>query len=221
MKRGPLRIAALMSGGGRTVLNLQNRIEAGDVPAEIAFVVSSRLGAEGNQRCRAAGLDVRLALERDLGSMDAVHDAISRWLVEDDIDLVCLCGYLRWFRVDPPFVGRVINIHPALLPAFGGKGMYGHRVHQAVIDAGATESGCTVHFVDGRYDHGPIILRRRCPVLPEDDADALADRVFEQECIAYPEAVRLFAEDRVRLGIDGAVLIDGKPALEANASNEP
>ncbi|MHC4415480.1 MAG: phosphoribosylglycinamide formyltransferase [Planctomycetota bacterium] len=195
----PLRLATLISGGGRTLINLVDRIEAGSLPASVELVVSSRRGAPGVELARQRGLDVRTAARRDFTTEDELHDAITSWLLEKGVELVCLCGYLRWLRVDGPFQGRVMNIHPALLPDFGGKGMYGLRVHRAVLETGRNISGCTVHFVDDQYDHGPIILQRLCPVLPDDDEHSLAARVFEQECRAYPEAICLFAGGRLRL----------------------
>jgi formyltetrahydrofolate-dependent phosphoribosylglycinamide formyltransferase len=195
----PLRLGALLSGGGRTVLNLADRIADGTLAARIALVIASRADAAGVQRARSRGLEVRVADHRDYESADLLHDTITSWLLERDVQLVCLCGYLHWFRLDEPFRGRAMNIHPALLPDFGGKGMYGLRVHRAVLAAGATVSGCSVHFLDDQYDHGPIILQRECPVLPGDDEQTLADRVFEQECIAYPQAIGLFAGGRLRL----------------------
>jgi formyltetrahydrofolate-dependent phosphoribosylglycinamide formyltransferase len=198
----PLRLAALLSGGGRTLLNLADRIDDGTLPATIPLVISSRADAPGVQRARARGLDVRIAGGGDFATEEELHDAITSWLLEREVELVCLCGYLRWFRLDEPYVGRAMNIHPALLPDYGGKGMYGLRVHRAVLASGVTISGCTVHLLDEQYDHGPIILQRTCPVLPGDDEHTLAARVFEQECIAYPEAVRLFADGRLRLDND-------------------
>jgi len=195
----PLRLGALISGGGRTVLNLADRIADGTISADIALVISSRADAAGVERARDRGLAVRVAARRDFESADRLHDTITSWLLERQVQLVCLCGYLRWFRIDEPYRGRAMNIHPALLPDFGGKGMYGEAVHRAVLAAGAKVSGCTVHFLDDRYDHGPIILQRETPVLPADDEHTLAARVFEQECIAYPEAIRLFAAGRLRL----------------------
>ncbi|MHC4081080.1 MAG: phosphoribosylglycinamide formyltransferase [Planctomycetota bacterium] len=195
----PLRLGALVSGGGRTVLNLADRIADGTLTAEMALVVASRADVAAVERARARGLEVRVADRRDYEDAERLHDTITAWLLERDVQLVCLCGYLHWFRLDEPWHGRAMNIHPALLPDFGGKGMYGLRVHRAVLAAGAKVSGCTVHFLDDQYDHGPIILQRECPVLPGDDEHALADRVFEQECIAYPEAIGLFAAGRLRL----------------------
>jgi formyltetrahydrofolate-dependent phosphoribosylglycinamide formyltransferase len=114
-------------------------------------------------------------------------------------ELVCLAGFLQLLPIPDDFGNRVLNIHPALIPAFCGKGFYGHRVHEAVLAYGAKVSGCTVHFADNQYDHGPIVLQRVVPVLDDDTADTLAARVFEQECEAYPEAIRLFAEGRLRI----------------------
>jgi folate-dependent phosphoribosylglycinamide formyltransferase PurN len=105
-----------------------------------------------------------------------------------EVELVCLAGYLRRFRVDA-WRGRTLNIHPALLPDFGGQGMFGTHVHAAVLAAGRTETGCTVHWVDEEYDHGATLVQRRCPVLPGDTAETLAARVFAEECVAYPQAV--------------------------------
>src|SRR5262249_30692129 len=114
-------------------------------------------------------------------------------------DLVTLAGFLKLLKIPADFAGRVMNIHPALLPAFCGQGMYGHRVHEAVLESGARASGCTVHFVDDQYDHGPVILQRVVPVLDDDTPETLAGRVFEQECEAYPEAIRLFAADLMKI----------------------
>jgi len=193
----PLRIGALISGGGRTLLNIADRIDAGSLDAEIAVVISSRAGAAGVDRARERGFTVHVADRDSFETADAIDDAITRWLADADVDLVCACGYLRLLRIDPRFEGRVMNMHPALLPDFGGKGMYGAHVHRAVLAAGRSYSGCTVHFADDRYDHGPVILQRACPVLETDDVNTLAARVFEQECIAYPEAIRLFAQGRL------------------------
>ena len=198
----PLRIAALISGGGRTLINILDQIDAGELNASVELVIASRGEIAGVELAQARGLDVRIVRQRDFASEDDMHDSISAALIEKRIELVCLCGYLRWFRVDEPFAGRAMNIHPALLPEFGGEGMHGQVVHQAVLDSGGRFSGCTVHFVDAEYDHGPIILQRTCPVLPDDDHDALAARVFVQECIAYPEAIRLFGSNRLSVNDD-------------------
>jgi phosphoribosylglycinamide formyltransferase 1 len=201
-----LRLACLISGGGRTMLNLADRIDDGSLPASIELVVASRANAAGVEKAKQRGLNTHAVLRRDFDSDKAMHDRISHLLREHKIDLVCLCGYLRWVRIDPDFQWRFINIHPALLPDFGGPGMHGERVHEAVLKSDRTLTGCTAHFVDEHYDHGPTILQRTCPVLPGDDVPMLAARVFEQECLAYPEAVRLIAEDRVRVEDDRVVV---------------
>lgn len=198
MTNAPLRIAAMLSGGGRTLLNLLDEIDAGRLAAEVVTVISSRSTAAGVERARDRGLDVHVVAERD-------DDAVSALLARAEPDLVCLCGYLRLLRIDPWMVGRVVNIHPSLLPAHGGRGMYGDRVHAAVLEAGDAETGCTVHFVDEEYDHGPTVLQRRCPVEDGDDVDRLAGRVFAEECIAYPEAIRRIADGRVRFK-DGRII---------------
>src|SRR5262249_13978637 len=116
-----------------------------------------------------------------------------------DAGLVCMAGFLQLVQIPDDFAGRVMNIHPALIPAFCGKGFHGRHVHEAVLASGVRGSGCTVHFADNEYDHGPIILQRVVPVLDDDTPEGLAARVFEEECEAYPEAIRLFAEDRLRV----------------------
>jgi len=195
----PLHLGVLISGGGRTLMNIADGIDRGEIPATIELVVSSRRNAGGVEKANARGFDVRIASKKDFPNEDAMHSAITSWLREKQIDLVLLAGYLRLFRLSDDFRGRVMNIHPALLPDFGGHGMHGEHVHRSVLRAGKTVSGCTVHFVDDEYDRGPNILQRTCPVLPNDTDETLASRVFEQECIAYPEAIRLFAADRLRL----------------------
>ncbi|MEO1585475.1 MAG: phosphoribosylglycinamide formyltransferase [Planctomycetota bacterium] len=181
--RGPARLVCLISGGGRTVLNLQSAIDRGELNAEIPLVIASRPCA-GVERCEGRGLSTQIVA----GNLGA--QALAGLLGEARADLACLAGYLRLIPVPERWRGRILNIHPALLPKFGGPGMFGDRVHRAVLEAGETESGCTVHVCDDRYDTGPVIVQRRCPVLTDDTPETLAARVFEQECIAYPEAIR-------------------------------
>lgn len=187
--RRPLRLGVLLSGTGRTLVNLCERIAAGTLAAEVAVVVSDRADAPGLQR--AADLGLPHHVTRD-------GDTTFALLRAHRVDLVCLAGYLRLLRIPLDFAGRVLNIHPALLPRFGGKGMYGHRVHEAVLAAGERESGCTVHLCDDEYDHGRVLLQTRVPVLPGDDADRLAARVFAAECEAYPAAIAAWAAARER-----------------------
>lgn len=186
---GPLRLACLVSGGGRSVLNLQDRIERGELPATIGLVLSTREGVPAIDRARARGLPVREVPTEPRATLDDRVDAALR---EAGTQLVVLAGYLRLFRVQG-WRGRCINIHPALLPRHGGKGLWGHHVHEAVLAAGDRESGCTVHWVDEQYDHGETILQRRCPVVAGDTAATLADRVFAEELVALPEAIRRVA----------------------------
>ena len=132
--------------------------------------------------------------------------ALAEILDDAAVDLVCLAGFLSMWTVPDRYLGRVMNIHPALLPSFGGKGMFGHHVHEAVLKRGCKVSGCTVHFVTNEYDAGPIIIQKCVPVFDTDTPDDLADRVFETECEAYPEAIRLFAAGRLDIA-DGIVHI--------------
>jgi formyltetrahydrofolate-dependent phosphoribosylglycinamide formyltransferase len=196
MSHDPLRLAVLISGGGRTLLNLHQRIVEGSLHAVITSVVSSRGDAAGVTRSRDAGLTT-VVVERRRMSPDAFQREVTQAIA--GVDLVCMAGFLSLWQIPDEFYGKVINIHPALLPEFGGAGMYGRRVHQAVLAAGKKISGCTVHFCDNQYDHGPIILQRTVPVLTTDTPDTLAVRVFEQECVAYPEAIQLFADGHISL----------------------
>ncbi len=188
-----VRLAVLLSGGGRTLQNLIDRIAEGSLAARIEVVISSDPAASGLDRARKAGLPavaVDRKSHRDAGSFSrAVTEALGRHA----FDLVLLAGFVHLYLFPEGWQGRVLNIHPALLPEFGGKGFYGRRVHEAVLRSGAKESGCTVHFADHRYDRGPIILQRKVPVLPNDTPEALAERVFREECVAYPEAIRRVA----------------------------
>lgn len=192
--RVPLRIVVLLSGSGRTLQNFLDLRARGDLPLEVVLVVGSRPDAFGLERARQAGLPWLVVRRRDFPADEDFTRVVFDACRQARADLVVLAGWLCLLRPIPAdFRGRVVNIHPALLPAFGGKGFYGDRVHEAVLAAGATETGCTVHLVDDEYDHGEVLLQRRVPVLPGDDAHALADRVFEAECEAYPEALRRLA----------------------------
>ncbi|KPK83679.1 MAG: phosphoribosylglycinamide formyltransferase [Phycisphaerae bacterium SM23_33] len=199
----PIRLGVLLSGGGRTLLNILEYIKAGKLPAQVAVVLASR-DCKGVERARAAGLEVHVVPYKEMPDLETYSARLVGLLDAARVDLVCLAGFLSFWRIPDRYLGRVMNIHPALLPRFGGEGMYGHRVHEAVLAAGCKVSGCTVHFVNNEYDAGPIIVQKAVPVLEGDTPDTLAARVFEQECVAYPEAIRLFAEGRVK--IDGSVV---------------
>lgn len=178
-RRAP-RLGVLLSGGGRTLVNLADRIRDGRLAAEIVCVIADRPQALGLARAEERG--IRAECLRD-------NAAIWARLRAAKVDLVLLCGYLRLLPIDREFAGRVLNIHPSLLPAHGGKGMHGHHVHEAVLAARDAESGCTVHVCTDEYDRGPIVLQQRVPVLPIDTPDSLAARVFAAECEAYPLAI--------------------------------
>lgn len=187
--RGPARLAVLISGGGRSLLNICDRIDDGTLNACVPLVIASRPCA-GVDRAKARGLHVEIVRGR------IPADRLSALLDAHRVHWVVLAGYLQLIDIPPAYRGRIVNIHPALLPKFGGPGMYGHHVHQAVIAAGEHTSGCTVHLVTENYDEGPIILQRSCPVLSTDTPDTLAARVFEQECLAYPQALGMLIEGR-------------------------
>ncbi|MBI2194953.1 MAG: phosphoribosylglycinamide formyltransferase [Planctomycetes bacterium] len=199
MPKLPLRLGVLLSGTGRTLENLFERIEAGQIPAQIVVVIGSRADAPGLARARRRNVPAEVVRPRDYTDVPSFSAAITRSLEAHAADLAVLAGFLHFYSVPKSFENRVINIHPALLPAFGGKGFYGHHVHEAVLDAGVKISGCTVHFADAEYDRGPIIVQRTVPVLEGDTPDTLAVRVFEQEKEALPEAIRLIAEGRLRV----------------------
>lgn len=192
-----LRLGVLISGGGTTLQNLAEVIAKGELDAEIACVIASNAACFGIERAKRLNLPVHVITRKTAGTLEAFSDGIADTLRRYSVDLALMAGFLSLWTIPADFEGRVLNIHPALLPKFGGKGMHGHHVHEAVLAAGETESGCTVHFADNTYDTGPIILQKKVPVLPGDTADALAARVFEQERLAYPEAIRLVAEGRV------------------------
>jgi len=194
-----LRLGVLISGGGRTMMNILNCIKRRELNAEIAIVISSLSTVGGVTRARDAGLPLKVIRRRDYPDIDAFSERIIGELDTAKVDLVVQGGWLCLWKIPARYENRVMNIHPALLPGFGGKGMWGHHVHEAVLAAGCKVSGCTVHFCTNEYDRGPIIVQRTCPVSDDDTADTLAERVFEQECMAYPQAIRWFAEDRLQV----------------------
>ena len=202
----PLKLGVLISGGGTTLMNLVNEIKSGSLNAEIPLVISSRAEAAGVEKAQKAGLKVVVIRKKDFDDIESFSKKIEDELIAAKIELVIQAGWLCLWRIPERFENKVMNIHPALLPGFGGRGMWGHHVHQAVIDAGVKVSGCTVHFCNNQYDSGPIIIQQCCRVEETDTADTLAKRVFEQECIAYPQAIKLFIENRLSV-INGKVRI--------------
>lgn len=191
-----LRVAVLISGSGRTLQNFIDLSREGELPVEIVLVISSLVGVKGIDRAEAAGIPAKV-IRRNQQDPAAFSQQITEAIDAAGADLVCLAGFLSMWEIPPQYENKVMNIHPALLPRYGGKGFYGHHVHEAILAAGEKESGCTVHFANNEYDAGPIILQKKVPVMPDDTADTLAARVFEQECVAYPEAIRLFAAGRL------------------------
>ena len=195
----PIKLAVLVSGSGTTLQNLIDHIASGHLAAQIQLVVGSRPELTGLQRARDADLPHTVVDRKRYPDCPDFSSHVFDRIDDARVDLVCLAGWLCLLDLPARYSGRVMNIHPALLPAFGGKGMYGNKVHEAVLAHGCKVSGCTVHFVDGSYDSGPIILQRCCPVLDDDSAQTLARRVFEEEKIAYPQAISLFARDRLKI----------------------
>jgi phosphoribosylglycinamide formyltransferase-1 len=193
----PIRLGVLISGGGTTLLNILEYINQGRLNAEVALVISSRSTVAGVERAKNAGLDVKIIRKKDLPDIDEFSKRIEQELAAANIDLVVQGGWLCLWKIPARYENRVMNIHPALLPSFGGQGMWGHYVHEAVLKAGCKISGCTVHFCTNEYDKGPIIVQRTCQVKNDDTPDTLAARVFEQECIAYPQAIKLFADGKL------------------------
>jgi len=182
-----VKAGVLLSGSGRTLQNFLDRAARGWRVLDIRCVIADRDDAYGLERARSAGIPAHVA--RD-------PEQIYALLRRSGVELVLLAGYLRLLPIASDFAGAVMNIHPALLPAFGGKGFYGDRVHRAVLESGAKESGCTVHLCDAEYDHGPILVQKRVPVLPNDTPESLAARVFAAECEAYPAAIEEWAKRR-------------------------
>lgn len=201
----PTRIAVLVSGQGRGS-NMQAIVDAcrsGKIDGDVALVVGVNDQAPAMQRARDAGVTALAISPKDFDSPEGYDAALLKTMSENRIDLICLAGYMRVLGqpVVDAFRGRIMNVHPALIPSFCGKGMYGHHVHEAVIARGVRVTGCTVHFVDEDYDTGPIILQTVVLVEQDDTPDDVAARVLAQEHKTYTDAIALFAEGR--LTIDG------------------
>jgi len=196
--RSPLRVGVLISGGGTTLANFLSERTNDRLPIEIPIVLADR-DCSGVGRALQAGLACEVIPRRSFSDTAAFSGAVFERLRKAKCDLVTFAGFLARLDIPEDFAHRVMNIHPALIPSFCGKGMYGHHVHEAVIARGCKVSGCTVHFADSEYDHGPILVQKCVPVLDDDTASSLAARVFEAECEAYPEAIRLFAAGRIRV----------------------
>jgi phosphoribosylglycinamide formyltransferase-1 len=192
----PIRLAVCVSGEGTTLQNLIDQIKARRLKAEIVQVVASRPRIGAIARAEAAGVPLALA-NYNARSKTEFSASVFDPIRHSESDLVILAGFIALLKIPPDYKGRVINIHPALIPAFCGKGYYGAKVHEAVLETGVKISGCTVHFADDTYDTGPIIAQRAVSVLEDDTVETLAARVFKEECKALPEVIGLFAEGRL------------------------
>jgi phosphoribosylglycinamide formyltransferase-1 len=187
-----MRLALFFSGTGGNALNLLRACRDGRVPAQVTAAVASTAKAGGIPRLEAEGVPVAV-VPRSAFPDDAAFSAACYARAEAaGAEVIALCGWLKKLEVPDRWAGRILNIHPALLPAFGGPGMWGMRVHRAVLAAGAGESGCTVHLVDGLYDHGRILAQARVPVLAGDSPEDLQQRVYAQEMRLYPEALAAY-----------------------------
>jgi len=195
----PIRLGVLISGGGTTLSNFVTEISAGRLKAEVALVVASRSGCGGIERANNFGLHTEVCSRKHFSNAAEFSETIFESLRRAQVDLVTLAGFLSLLPIPVDFRYRVMNVHPALVPSFCGQGFFGQRVHEAVLARGVKISGCTVHFADNEYDHGPIILQRSVAVHDDDTPSLLAERVFAAECEAYPEAIRLFAAGRLEI----------------------
>ncbi len=193
------KLAVLLSGSGTTLQNIINRIEAGELDAAVSCVISSRADAYGLERARKHGITHKAIARKEFPDSAAFNRALWAQVGACKVDLVVLAGFMCQLEVPEAFENRIMNVHPALIPAFCGKGMYGHYVHEAVLAYGVKVTGATVHFADQEYDHGPIILQEAVPVLEDDTPDSLAERVQAKERELYPRAIQLFAEGRLRV----------------------
>ncbi len=193
------RLAVMVSGGGTDLQSVINGVQSGKIPAEIAVVISSKPGVYALERAKKAGIPGVVICKKDYADEQAFFDANLGVLREYGAEGVVLAGYLSILgkQMIEAYPNKIINIHPSLIPSFCGKGYYGLRVHQAVLDYGAKVSGATVHFVDEGADTGPIILQQAVSVLPEDTAESLQQRILEVEHEILPEAVALFCADRL------------------------
>lgn len=192
-----LPIAVLISGGGTTLRNLLEQFDQKRLNVDFRVVISSKAKAAGLAFAQHRNIANEVISKRGYSTPAEHSDAIFSLMRSRGVELVVMGGYLDYVLIPDDFTNRVVNIHPSLIPAFCGHGFYGLRVHQAVLDYGAKLSGCTVHYVDNQFDHGPIIAQRACPVMHDDTAESLQARVFQLECQLYPETIQAIAEGRV------------------------
>ena len=199
----PLRIAVLISGSGRTLKNFIDLESTGELPVDIKLVISSDPDAGGLQYARKADISSLVFQRSSYPAGDPGHESYSADIFaacrEAQVDYVVMAGFLKYIPIPKDFEQRVLNIHPSLIPEFCGHGMYGHHVHTAVLQQGAKVTGCTVHFADNIYDHGPILWQQNVPVHDDDTSETLADRVFAAELEAYPKVLRLLAANQLEI----------------------
>lgn len=202
---GKFKIAVLLSGSGRTLDNFNEKIGNGFLNCDIVAVGSSSTKALGVQKAEKYGYPV---LAVDEKNHERLSEKLNNFILKFSPDLICLAGFMKLYTVPDGYEGKVLNIHPALIPSFCGKGFYGMKVHEAVLTAGVKITGCTVHMVSSKYDEGPIVLQKCVPVFQKDTPSDIASRVFEVECELYPEAIKLFIMDKIEI-IDNKIYIKG------------
>lgn len=214
MNRSRLSVAVFASGRGSNFQSILDAVDAGDLDLEVVCCVSDRDGAGALDRAAERNVPVVVLHPRDFEGEAEYGRALLGALDEHQANFIALAGFLKKVPavVVERFRHRILNIHPALLPAFGGAGMYGRRVHRAVVEYGVHWTGATVHAVEEAYDTGPIVLQEPVPVYPDDTPDDVAERVLEVEHRLYPEALRLFAENRVRFEGRRVRIIDPQPS---------
>lgn len=194
-----LKLAVLLSGSGTTLQNIIDKCATGEIDGEVVCVVSSRANAYGLERAAQAGIPAVAVPRKEYDSPESFGDAIWKEVSPHAPGLIVLAGFMSLLPVPSEYANRIMNVHPALIPSFSGKGMYGERVHQAVLDYGVKMTGVTVHFVNEEYDRGPVIAQAAVPVLEGDTAESLAERVQEKERELYPKAIQLFAQGRLKI----------------------
>lgn len=209
----PIRTTVLLSGSGSTLQNLIDRRAQENLPVEITRVISSRPDSYGLKRAEQHDIPTSVVQRKAYSDWNAFNDSLTRAIRDESPQLVVLAGFMSLFWPGDDYVGKIINVHPSLIPAFCGKGMYGHHVHRAVIAMGVKLTGCTVHFVDNEYDHGPIILQKSLPVLDDDTPETLAGRVQALEREALPEAIHLYAHQRLKIVGNRVHILPSAPSV--------